>query len=174
MKKMTVGELAKLYGLNRQSIYKRINKGDLSKGSDGKIDFSEAIRVFGEPSERNKNVTTLQSTQVQQQTEVDTLRLQVEMLQKQLRKAEETEDFLKEQIKTKDSSINLLQTLLTAPKSSVQGSVEKQQSDPVLSKLPELEKKQEEHLIPKPILEEEKRPKRKGLFSRVVSAVFDE
>ncbi|WP_180081789.1 MULTISPECIES: hypothetical protein [unclassified Acinetobacter] len=96
------------------------------------------------------------------------------MLQKQLRKAEETEDFLKEQIKTKDSSINLLQTLLTAPKSSVQGSVEKQQSDPVLSKLPELEKKQEEHLIPKPILEEEKRPKRKGLFSRVVSAVFDE
>ncbi len=172
---MTVGELAKLYGLNRQSIYKRINKGDLSKGSDGKIDFAEAIRVFGEPSERNQNVTALQSTELQKQTEVDTLRLQVEMLQKQLKKAEETEDFLKEQIKTKDSSIHLLQTLLTAPKeSSVQGSVEKQQSDPVLSKLPELEKKQEEHLIPKPILEEEKRPKRKGLFSRVVSAVFDE
>ncbi len=57
---MTVGELAKLYGLNRQSIYKRINKGDLSKGSDGKIDFSEAIRVFGEPSERNKNVVVFQ------------------------------------------------------------------------------------------------------------------
>ena len=97
------------------------------------------------------------------------------MLQKQLKKAEETEDFLKEQIKTKDSSINLLQTLLTAPKaSSVQDSAEKQQSDPVPSKLPEPEKKQEEHPIPKPILEEEKRPKRKGLFSRVVSAVFDE
>lgn len=172
---MTVGELAKLYGLNRQSIYKRINKGDLSKGSDGKVDLAEAIRVLGEPSERNQNVTTLQSTELQKQTEVDTLRLQVEMLQKQLKKAEETEDFLKEQIKTKDSSIHLLQTLLTAPKeSSVQGSAEKQQSDLVPSKLPEPEKKQEEHLIPKAILEEEKRPKRKGLFSRVVSAVFDE
>ena len=68
-----------------------------------------------------------------------------------------------------------IQLLLTAPKeSSVQGSAEKQQSDPVPSKLPEPEKKQEEHLILKPILEEEKRPKRKGLFSRVVSAVFDE
>lgn len=171
---MTVGELAKLYGLNRQSIYKRINKGDLSKGSDGKIDFSEAIRVFGEPSERNKNVTTLQSTQVQQQTEVDTLRLQVEMLQKQLRKAEETEDFLKEQIKTKDSSIHLLQTLLTAPKSSVQESVEKQQSDPFPSRIPEPEKKEEDQLIPKPLIEEKKRPKGIGLFSRVVSAVFNE
>ncbi len=172
---MSVGELSKLYGIHRQSIYKRINKGDLSKGSDGKIDFSEAIRVFGEPDGRGEVVPTVQSTQVQKQTEVDTLRLQVEMLQKQLKKAEETEDFLKEQIKTKDSSIHLLQTLLTAPKeSSVQGSAEKQQSDPVPSKLPEPEKKQEEHLILKPILEEEKRPKRKGLFSRVVSAVFDE
>ena len=44
---MTVGELSKLYGIHRQSIYKRINKWDLSKGCDGKIDFSEAIRVFG-------------------------------------------------------------------------------------------------------------------------------
>ena len=46
---MSVGELSKLYGIHRQSIYKRINKGDLSKSADGKIDFAEAIRVFGEP-----------------------------------------------------------------------------------------------------------------------------
>ena len=62
---MTVGELSKLYGIHRQSIYKRINKGDLSKGSDGKIDFSEAIRVFGEPDGRGAVVPTVQSTQVQ-------------------------------------------------------------------------------------------------------------
>lgn len=171
---MTVGELSKLYGIHRQSIYKRINKGDLSKGSDGKIDFSEAIRVFGEPDGRGEVVPTVQSTQVQKQTEVDTLKLQVEMLQKQLRKAEETEDFLKEQIKTKDSSIHLLQTLLTAPKSSVQESVEKQQSDPVPSRIPEPEKKEEDQPTPKPIIEEKKRPKGIGLFSRVVSAVFNE
>ena len=44
MKKMTVGELSKLYGIHRQSIYKRINKGDLSKSADGKVDF-EPYRV---------------------------------------------------------------------------------------------------------------------------------
>jgi predicted DNA-binding protein YlxM (UPF0122 family) len=65
MKALSVIELAQLYGMNRQSIYKRINKGDLSKNSDGKIDLSEAIRVFGEPSNKNNNVTTLQSTTVQ-------------------------------------------------------------------------------------------------------------
>ena len=61
MKALSVIELAKLYGMNRQSIYKRINKGDLSKNSNGKIDLSEAIRVFGEPSQRSSRNVTLQS-----------------------------------------------------------------------------------------------------------------
>ena len=84
MKALSVIELANLYGMNRQSIYKRINKGDLSKNSDGKIDFSEAIRVFGEPSHKNNNVTTLQYTSVQKETEVDMLKQQVDILKKQL------------------------------------------------------------------------------------------
>ena len=99
---MSVGELSKLYGIHRQSIYKRINKGDLSKSADGKIDFAEAIRVFGEPDGRGEVVTTVQSTQVQMETQVDKLHLQVEMLEKQLKKAEETEQFLKDQIKEKE------------------------------------------------------------------------
>ena len=60
MKALSVIELSKLYGMNRQSIYKRINKGDLSKNSDGKIDLAEAIRVFGEPSQRSNQNVTLQ------------------------------------------------------------------------------------------------------------------
>ena len=104
---MSVGELSKLYGIHRQSIYKRINKGDLSKSADGKIDFAEAIRVFGEPDGRGEVVTTVQSTQVQMETQVDKLHLQVEMLEKQLKKAEETEQFLKDQITEKDTSIHL-------------------------------------------------------------------
>ncbi|HCW4474356.1 TPA: plasmid replication DNA-binding protein, partial [Acinetobacter baumannii] len=52
MKKLSVSELAKLYGYSRQAIYAHINKGNLSKGSDGLIDFSEALRVFGEPQKK--------------------------------------------------------------------------------------------------------------------------
>ena len=70
MKALSVIELSQLYGMNRQSIYKRINKGDLSKNSDGKIDLSEAIRVFGEPSNKKNNVTTLQSTTVDRKSVV--------------------------------------------------------------------------------------------------------
>ena len=43
MKKLSVSELAKLYGYSRQAIYAHINKGNLSKGSDGLIDFSDTL-----------------------------------------------------------------------------------------------------------------------------------
>ena len=119
MKALSVIELANLYGMNRQSIYKRINKGDLSKNSDGKIDFSEAIRVFGEPSHKNNNVTTLQSTSVQKETEVDMLKQQVDILKKQLELAHEREVFQREQLATKDNQIEAIQRLLEAPKANM-------------------------------------------------------
>ena len=116
MKALSVIELAELYGMNRQSIYKRINKGDLSKNSDGKIDLSEAIRVFGEPSSKIKNVTTLQSTSLQKETEVDMLKQQVDILKKQLELAHEREMFQREQLQAKDNQIEAIQRLLEAPK----------------------------------------------------------
>lgn len=115
MKALSVIELAKLYGMNRQSIYKRINKGDLSKNSNGKIDLSEAIRVFGEPSQRTNRNVTLQSQETQKSAELDIMRQQVDMLQKQLELAQEREAFQREQLQAKDSQIYSLQLLLNAP-----------------------------------------------------------
>lgn len=119
MKALSVIELAELYGMNRQSIYKRINKGDLSKNSDGKIDLSEAIRVFGEPSNKNRDVTTLQSTALQKETEVDMLKQQLNMLKKQLELAHEREIFQRDQLEAKDNQIEAIQRLLEAPKSNM-------------------------------------------------------
>ena len=119
MKALSVIELADLYGMNRQSIYKRINKGDLSKNSDGKVDLAEAIRVFGEPSNKNSNVTTLQSTTVQKETEVDMLKQQVDMLKKQLELAHDREIFQREQLEAKDNQIEAIQRLLEAPKTNM-------------------------------------------------------
>jgi hypothetical protein len=119
MKALSVIELSQLYGMNRQSIYKRINKGDLSKNSDGKIDLSEAIRVFGEPSNKNKDVAQLQSTTVQKETEVDMLKQQVDILKKQLELAHEREIFQREQLAVKDNQIEAIQRLLEAPKTNI-------------------------------------------------------
>lgn len=53
MQKLTIGRMAKLYGLHRSTLYEAVSKGRVSTGFDGKgqrvIDLSEMIRVYGEP-----------------------------------------------------------------------------------------------------------------------------
>ena len=175
MKALSVIELSQLYGMNRQSIYKRINKGDLSKNSDGKIDLSEAIRVFGEPSNKNNNVTPLQSTAVQKETEVDMLKQQVDILKKQLELAHEREVFQREQLEAKDNQIEAIQRLLEAPKTNMTTFTDQKPSqDIVTDPRSEPEPKHdglttpvetENKRIPVPEQVEPEQPKR-GWFSR--------
>lgn len=166
MKALSVIELAKLYGMNRQSIYKRINKGDLSKNSDGKIDLAEAIRVFGEPSQRsNPNVITLQPPTVQKSAEVDILKQQVDMLQKQLEIAQEREQFQRGQLKAKDDQIYSLQLLLGAPKPHQPVEPAESPSEPIPTEITSTPK-------PEPIINTEiSEPKRRSLFNRLERAV---
>lgn len=170
MKALSVIELAKLYGMNRQSIYKRIAKGDLSKNSDGKIDLSEAIRVFGEPSQRSTQNVTLQSQATQKSAEVDLLRQQVDMLQKQLEIAQEREHFQREELKAKNEQIDSLQRLLGAPKQT--NETVKETAEKVEVKTPESVTENKPEPIPHTVTKEET-PKRRSLFGRVIRAVLD-
>ena len=53
MTKLTIGRMAKLYGLHRSTLHEAVAKGRVTAGHDGKgqrvIDLSEMIRVYGEP-----------------------------------------------------------------------------------------------------------------------------
>lgn len=167
MKALSVIELAKLYGMNRQSIYKRISKGDLSKNSDGKIDLAEAIRVFGEPSQRSNQKVALQSQATQKSAELDIMRQQVDILQKQLELAQEREQFQREQLQAKDDQIESLQRLLGAPKPQPQAEQAQEPTPEPIQPTPQ----------PTPELIIQESPpepqKRRGLFGRVIRAVLD-
>src|SRR5690606_28635129 len=65
------------------------------------------------------DVTTLQSTSVQKETEVDMLKQQVDILKKQLELAHEREVFQREQLEAKDNQIEAIQRLLEAPKTNM-------------------------------------------------------
>jgi predicted DNA-binding protein YlxM (UPF0122 family) len=169
MKALSVIELAKLYGMTRQALYKQVNKGNLSKNSEGKIDLAEAIRVFGEPSQR---VNQLQTTDTQKLSEVHILEQQVHMLQKQLDFAQEREQFQRDELKAKnnqlqakDEQIESLQRLLGAPKRQQQTEqVQEPTPEPTPTPMPES----------KPIFQESQlEPKRRSLFGRVIRAVLD-
>ena len=111
MKTLTVLELSKLYNINRQTIYNNIKKGILSENSDNKIDFSEAIRVFGEPS-RKQDVKESVKIDSPSSAENLLLRQQIDMLKNQLSDAKDRESFYQNQIET-------MQRLLEAPKANM-------------------------------------------------------
>ena len=124
MKKLSVSELAKLYGYSRQAIYAHINKGNLSKGSDGLIDFSEALRVFGEPPNKVSNVNLSQSANSQNLTEIDLLKRQVDILEKQLNQALLRENQSLERESFYQEQIEAMQRLLEAPKPHIPTSID--------------------------------------------------
>ena len=62
---------AKEWGVSRTTIYQKVNDGELSRTSDKKIDVSEMLRVFGEPTSKKRterSVSTVQSTPLNNQS----------------------------------------------------------------------------------------------------------
>ena len=135
MKKLSVAELAKLYGYSRQAIYAHINKGILSKGSDGLIDFSEALRVFGEPTKQEQVVNQNKSIDSQQLTQVDMLKRQVDMLEKQLNQAILRENQSLERESFYQEQIEAMQRLLEAPKPDMTTFTDQEPVQPSMAKV---------------------------------------
>jgi hypothetical protein len=170
MKALSVIELANLYGMTRQAVYKQVNKGNLTKKADGKIDFAEAIRVFGEPSQR---VNGSQTTNTSKLSEVHLLEQQVHILQKQLELAQDREQFQREELKAKNEQLNAkdeqiesLQRLLSAPEPEPTAEQPQKLTPELIQQTATPESKP---------IEEKKQPepKRRGLFGRVIHAILD-
>jgi TolA-binding protein len=162
MKSLSVLELSKLYGINRQTIYNHINKGILSKNSDNKIDFSEAIRVFGEPAKK-QDVKEPVKIDSPNSAEVLLLRQQIDMLKNQLDDAKDRESFYQNQIET-------MQRLLEAPKpntnqSGDSGSVQPEPAAEVIAMPPKESEILENKRIPVPE-HVEPEPEKRGFWSR--------
>ncbi|MCO8046424.1 MULTISPECIES: plasmid replication DNA-binding protein [unclassified Acinetobacter] len=185
MKKLSVSELAKLYGYSRQAIYAHINKGNLSKGSDGLIDFAEALRVFGEPKNKDTTVNQSQSINSQNLTEVDLLKHQVDILEKQLNQALFRENQSLERESFYQEQIEAMQRLLEAPKANMTTFTDQESVQPSMAKTdPELDTAEAKHdgLTTQEQIENEHspvpthiepQPKKRGLFGRLAKAVFD-
>ena len=95
--KYSVSDAATLYKKSRATIYKDIKNGILSRDHDGSIDFSELLRVYGEPfgAKQAKRIDTssIQNQNTPEYTDKTVIELkgQIDFLKKQLEKAEDRE-----------------------------------------------------------------------------------
>ena len=95
--KYSVSDAATLYKKSRATLYKDLKNGVLSRDNDGFIDFSELLRVYGEPFSgkhpKRTDTSSIQSTNTPEYSEntVVELKNQIDFLKKQLEKAEDRE-----------------------------------------------------------------------------------
>lgn len=66
MSKVSISEAAKRFKVSRNTVYKRISCGELTKDSDGLLDISDLVRVFSGNVQGQSNRTGLNTSNSQQ------------------------------------------------------------------------------------------------------------
>ncbi|MFW2106270.1 plasmid replication DNA-binding protein [Acinetobacter guillouiae] len=183
MSKLTIGEAAKVYGLTRGAIYDRINAGTLSTSLNERgikvVDLADLIAIYGEPKTRQNEQPTQQSIQ-QISTQNDTIELYRKMLdlsESTRQKAEEREERLFNEITALREEVRELRLAL--------GYTPKHKEDVITQQTTTIAQQdiQTNHteLYNTPTTEKkageggyihQKQDKKKGLFGRLINAVF--
>ena len=119
--KYSVSDAAALYKKSRATLYKDIKNGVLSRDHDGFIDFSELLRVYGEPfsGKQSKRIDTSQIHNLDTSENTDKtvieLKNQIDFLKKQLEKAEDREAQANARIDTLLTLIEMKPSKVPAP-----------------------------------------------------------
>lgn len=118
---LNIQESANFAKVARSTIYANISSGKLSKSSDGMIDTSELLRVFGSPNGRDKTrkkkqIANIEKTQ-ETSLEVELLREKIRFLESNLSEAKNREEWLKGQVDKLTEAVKLLEP----PKTKING-----------------------------------------------------
>ena len=155
--KYSVSDAATLYKKSRATLYKDIKNGVLSRDHDGFIDFSELLRVYGEPF-GVKQVKRIDTSPIQNQNTseytdktVVELKNQIDFLKKQLEKAEDREAKANTRI---DTLLTLIE--MKPPKVTIEPFID-QKSAPDIATDPRSEPEPKEDGLTTPVETENKR-----------------
>lgn len=112
MARISISKAAQDFNISRNTLYKYIRNGKLTKDSDGKLDTVDLVRLFSVNinSEQESTAVNNENKQVKVQVEqreqlllqqIDQLKQQVESLEKQLQYVQANEAWLKQQLDQK-------------------------------------------------------------------------
>ena len=106
MARISISKASKDFKVSRNTIYKALEKGKLTRDANGLVDTIDLIRLFSEHTSTGQQSTAVhtQTAQVIEQVEqllqqqVDQLKAQVQSLELQLQYVKANEAWLKEQL----------------------------------------------------------------------------
>ena len=148
MAKLSLSEVSKQFNVDRSTIYRAVRNGRLSRSSDGQFDIAEVIRCFGEPEQ------TSQPTEPPKKSSDAATQKLISHLENEVKKYQEREERLMQQI-------DRMQTLIELK------SVAVPQQNATAHNTPTLQRATLQNVaLPQ--------AKKRGLFGRVLNAVFNE
>lgn len=189
MAKLSLSEVSKQFKIDRSTVYRAIRNGRLSRSNDGQFDLAEVIRCFGEPEQISQPNTVSVKGNDQSTQKLIT------HLENEVKKYQEREERLMQQI---DRMQTLIELKSVAPatatpqqdttacdtdmpqhatthqytdnkkniESFVEENVAKPQHDTTAHHTQSLQRATLQNVaVPQ--------PKKRGLFGRVLNAVFD-
>ena len=119
MSNISINQASKLFKVSRNTIYARIQKGEITKNSDGAVSVQDMMRVFGNKTDKKATeqavtelLNSVNNTEqlIEQpksnneqllQQKIEQLEGQVEQLEKQLEYVKANEAWLKQQLDQK-------------------------------------------------------------------------
>lgn len=112
---LDIKSASKAFNVSRPTIYKKFKSGELSRLSNGRIDSSEMVRVFGEPSSRKLVIVKENDVKAYHlhdnvNKEKETLLLEkIRFLESALHEARTREDWFKGKVDELTDTVKLLQ-----------------------------------------------------------------
>ena len=101
MAKLSLSEVSKQFNVDRSTIYRAVRNGRLSRSSDGQFDIAEIIRCFGEPEQVSQP-----NESAKQGSDAATQKL-IAHLENEVRKYQDREERLMQQIDRMQTLIEL-------------------------------------------------------------------
>ena len=101
MAKLSLSEVSKQFKVDRSTIYRAVRNGRLSRSSDNQFDIAEVIRCFGEPDQVSK------PTEPPQQGSDGATQKLIAHLENEVKKYQEREERLMQQIDRMQTLIEL-------------------------------------------------------------------
>lgn len=112
MSRINISQASKKFNVSRNTLYKYIKSGKLTKDSEGLVDTADMIRLFSshvtsqsqstvDDSQPEHDITLYQHREQLLQKQVEQLQLQVSSLEKQLQYVQANEAWLKQQLDQK-------------------------------------------------------------------------
>ena len=111
MAKLSLSEVSKQFNVDRSTIYRAVRNGRLSRSSDGQFDIAEVIRCFGEPQQ----ISQPAKEAPKQSSDTATQKL-ITHLENEVKKYQEREERLMQQI---DRMQTLIELKSVAPATAV-------------------------------------------------------